>query len=172
MRYLRYLAGFLTALTLAAAFPSPAGAAEKEKITKYKGHVHEGDASKKKTFDLKKQEDREALAKHLENGELEDLEQDAGKVNPMDIAADLGIWALVVFVGLLWILRKHAWTPMLQGLQKREETIKAAVDEAKLARAETQRVTEEFKAKMAEAQAEIPKMMDEARRKAQQMAEE
>lgn len=87
-------------------------------------------------------------------------------------ALDLGIWTLVVFLLLVFILRRFAWGPMLEGLKKREDTIRAAVEEAKHARAETVRVTAEFKAKMDEAYAEIPKMMDEARRDAQVLAEE
>jgi F-type H+-transporting ATPase subunit b len=85
---------------------------------------------------------------------------------------DLGIWTIVIFVALLLILRKFAWGPLLEGLTKREQSIREAVEEAKKARDETARVTAEFKAKMDQAYAEIPKMMDEARRDAQNLAEE
>ena len=54
----------------------------------------------------------------------------------------------VIFLALLFILNKYAWGPTLKGLQTREETIKNAVEEAKQARADTQRVTAEFQAKM------------------------
>jgi F-type H+-transporting ATPase subunit b len=87
-------------------------------------------------------------------------------------AVDLGIWTLVVFLLLLFILSKYAWGPMLEALRKREDTIRNAAEEAKLARAETERVRAEFKAEMDKAYAEIPKMMDEARRDAQQLHEE
>jgi F-type H+-transporting ATPase subunit b len=93
--------------------------------------------------------------------------------NPLDLlAVDLGLWALVVFIILFLILKNAAWGPMLEGLQKREQTIRAAVDEAKDARKETERVRAEFKAEMDKAYAEIPKMMEEARRDAQNLAEE
>jgi F-type H+-transporting ATPase subunit b len=92
--------------------------------------------------------------------------------NPLEIRYDTALWALVVFVLLLVILRKTAWGPILEGLQKREETILGAVEEAKRARAETARITADFKAKMDEAYAEIPRMMDEARRDAEQLKEE
>src|SRR5947209_4815132 len=59
-------------------------------------------------------------------------------------ALDLGIWTLVVFLLLLFILTKYAWGPMLEALRQREETIRGAVEEAKLARAETDRVRAEF----------------------------
>jgi F-type H+-transporting ATPase subunit b len=73
---------------------------------------------------------------------------------------------------LLFILRKMAWTPMLQGLQKREESIRNSVEEAKKAREETARISAEFKVKMDEAYAEIPKIMENARREAEAFKEE
>jgi F-type H+-transporting ATPase subunit b len=87
-------------------------------------------------------------------------------------AVDLGLWTLVVFLVLLFIMSKYAWGPMLEALRKREDTIRNAVEEAKLARAETERVRAEFKADMDKAYAEIPKIMDEARRDAQHLHEE
>jgi F-type H+-transporting ATPase subunit b len=95
-----------------------------------------------------------------------------GSPNPLEFRYDTAFWAIVVFVALLIILRKTAWDPILQGLQKREETIKAAVDEAKLARAETQRVTQQFQQEMAQKMAEIPKIMEAARRDADALKEE
>lgn len=94
------------------------------------------------------------------------------KPNILSPRYDLGIWTIIIFVLLLLILRKFAWGPLLEGLTKREQSIRDAVDEAKKARDETARVTAEFKAKMDQAYAEIPKMMDDARRDAQNLAEE
>lgn len=85
---------------------------------------------------------------------------------------DLGVWTIVIFVLLLLVLRAFAWNPILEGLHKREQAIRDAVEEAKRARDETTRVTAEFKAKMDQAYAEIPRMMEEARRDAQNLAEE
>jgi F-type H+-transporting ATPase subunit b len=87
-------------------------------------------------------------------------------------ALDLFIWTFLVFLLLLFILSKFAWKPMLEALRKREETIRGAVEEAKHARAETERVRNEFQAEMNKAYAEIPKIMDEARRDAQVLADE
>jgi F-type H+-transporting ATPase subunit b len=87
-------------------------------------------------------------------------------------ALDLGIWTVVVFLILLFVLTRYAWKPMLEGLRKREESIRGAVEEAKIARAETHRMQAEFEKKLEDAHQEIPKLMEEARRKAQEMAEE
>ena len=43
---------------------------------------------------------------------------------------DLGIWTMVVFLLLLFVLGKFAWKPMLEGLEQREEAIHAALEEA------------------------------------------
>jgi len=87
-------------------------------------------------------------------------------------ALEEAIWTLAVFILLLIVLRKFAWGPLLEGLKKREDHIRLAVEEAKLARQETERVRQEFKAKMDEAFAEIPKIMEVARKDAAVLREE
>src|SRR2546423_14993535 len=59
-----------------------------------------------------------------------------GSRNMFERALDLGIWSLVVFAVLFVVLGKYAWGPMLEGLDKRERDIAAAVEEAKKARDE------------------------------------
>jgi F-type H+-transporting ATPase subunit b len=85
---------------------------------------------------------------------------------------DLGIWTLVIFVLLLLLLRKMAWGPMLEGLQKREQSIRSSVEEAKKTREEMEHLRAQFKAELETAHAQIPKLMDEARANAQRMADE
>jgi F-type H+-transporting ATPase subunit b len=100
------------------------------------------------------------------------LAQHGDKGGGLPMQFDLGIWTIVVFVALLLVLRKAAWGPMLQGLQKREETIRSSVEEAKRTRDEMEQLRTKFKAEMDQAYAKIPLLMDEARREAQQMQEE
>jgi F-type H+-transporting ATPase subunit b len=85
---------------------------------------------------------------------------------------DLGIWTIIVFVGLLLILRWAAWKPMLEGLRKREEHIRGSVDEARRTRDEMEQLRGQFKLDMDAAYAKIPQLMDQARRDAERMAEE
>lgn len=142
--------------------------AEQHGSTKYEveGHGIGG------VIDASQPDQLQKLVDALKHGEVHHLKE-SKPFNPMDVLAiDLGLWALVVFILLFLILRKAAWGPILEGLQKREQTIRAAVDEAKDARKETERVRAEFKAEMEKAYAEIPKMMEEARRDAQNLAEE
>ena len=124
-----------------------------------------------KKLDLTKAEDRAELNLLLTEGRVEELREDKPPAI-LDLRWDLGLWTIVVFLLLFFVLRKLAWGPMLEGLKKREESIRLAVEEAKLARAETEKVRADFKAQMDKAYAEIPKIMDEARREAQQLADQ
>jgi len=47
---------------------------------------------------------------------------DGGSANPLAIKYDTAIWSVLIFLGLLLILRSKAWGPILEGLQKREES--------------------------------------------------
>jgi F-type H+-transporting ATPase subunit b len=82
---------------------------------------------------------------------------------------DLGIWTIVVFLGLVFILKKYAWGPMIEGLRKREENVRGALEEAKKAKADAQRIQAELKQQMDGAAQKIAGMMEEGRRDAQQL---
>lgn len=166
MRYLLLRAGCLLAAAWLLLVGS-VGAADEHLPPKYTGEVHH----QEQTFDLTKKADLDKLVEALQKGEVEGLKLDK-PVNVMDLTWDLGLWTVVVFLLLLYILNKVAWKPILEGLHKREETIRLAVEEAKLAREETARVRAEFQAEMAKAHEQVAKMMDQARRDAQQMVDE
>ncbi len=139
----------------------------------FKGHYHDHvkNVHVEKEFDMAKKEHQEELLHYIQDGSMEQLER-VQPLQPISIVWDLGLWSIVVFVLLLLILRKLAWGPMLEGLQKREATIRSAVEEAKLARAETQRISTQYQAEMAAKMAEIPKIMEDARRDAENLKEE
>jgi F-type H+-transporting ATPase subunit b len=143
------------------------GAEESHEPRYYKVTVHVDHEEMK--FDLNDKDQRKKFIDLVEQGRVDEIEV---QKNPMALSADLGIWALVVFVGLVFILRKLAWGPMVEGLQKREQTIRQAVDEAKLAREETEKVRSQFKKEMDEAFAKIPLMMEKARLDGEKLAEE
>ncbi len=85
---------------------------------------------------------------------------------------DLSIWTIVVFGLLLFVLKKFAWGPMLQGLQERERTIHSAMEVAKAAREEASKLRAELQAEIAKARAEGQAVRDEARRDAERLREE
>jgi len=85
---------------------------------------------------------------------------------------DLTLWTIVVFGVLLAVLWKFAWGPMLEGLQKREHLIQGAIDDARRAKEEAERLRGEFEQQMAKANAKAQEIHEEARRQAQQNSDQ
>jgi F-type H+-transporting ATPase subunit b len=79
-------------------------------------------------------------------------------------AVDLGVWTLLVFLLLLFILSKFAWKPMMQGLEQRERAIHAALHEAQQAREEAARLRAQLEEQMRNANEQARNLLDEARR--------
>jgi F-type H+-transporting ATPase subunit b len=89
-----------------------------------------------------------------------------------ELRFDLTIWSIVIFVLLFLVLRKFAWGPILDGLNKREKSIESAVEEAKRVRDDMTRQRAEFQKQLDEANQQIPKLLAEARRDAELLKEE
>jgi F-type H+-transporting ATPase subunit b len=85
---------------------------------------------------------------------------------------DLAIWTIVVFLILFFVLRRFAWGPMLEGLKKREESIRGALAEAAKARDEAHGIRLQLQQEMGQAQQKVKAIIDEAKRDAQSTAEE
>jgi F-type H+-transporting ATPase subunit b len=93
--------------------------------------------------------------------------KEAEQPNIFEPRLDLTIWTIVVFVALLWVLKKFAWGPMLEGLRGRESRIRGALDEAHTARDEAQKLRDDLQAEMAKIHDKMREMLDEARRDGQ-----
>jgi len=85
---------------------------------------------------------------------------------------DLAIWTVVVFLILFFVLKKFAWGPMLEGLKKREDSIRSALDEAAKARDEAHAIRLQLQQEMGQAHEKVKGIIDEAKRDAQATAEE
>ena len=81
---------------------------------------------------------------------------------------DLTFWTIVVFGVLLLVLRKFAWGPILEGLQKREQAIQNAIDEAHQARAEAQRLKDQLQGELDRAHEKVRDILEQGRRDTQQ----
>jgi F-type H+-transporting ATPase subunit b len=140
--------------------------------TKYEVTLHGPDGEKEATFDISKKEDRLKLTEYLEAGHIHELK----KAEAPDLFAvkrwDLGLWSIVIFVLLFLGLSKFAWKPMLQGLTRREENIRSALDQAEKTRQEAMNLQGEVDAKMHAAGGEAARIMDVARREAQGLKEQ
>jgi F-type H+-transporting ATPase subunit b len=75
----------------------------------------------------------------------------------------VGIWALVVFALLLLILKKYAWTPILDALDAREKTVRDSLEQASRIQSENVRLAEEQGKILAEARAQAGQVLQNAR---------
>jgi F-type H+-transporting ATPase subunit b len=80
---------------------------------------------------------------------------------------DLGIYTLVVFGLLLFVLARFAWPAMREGLEKRETNIKSALEQAKQDAVAAKQELEQAKQALAKAAIEARGIVEEARRDAE-----
>jgi F-type H+-transporting ATPase subunit b len=90
------------------------------------------------------------------------------EAGPLDFTGfkryDLGLYTLIVFGLLFFVLSKFAWPNIAAGLKKREATILGAREEAAKSKAEAEELRVKLQKDFAEAQDKIRAMLDEARR--------
>lgn len=81
--------------------------------------------------------------------------------------ADLAVWSLVTFVVFLWVLKKYAWGPLIEGLNKRETGVLDNIAGAEAARFKAEKMLAEHAAKLDKVQDEVREILAEARRDAE-----
>ncbi len=85
----------------------------------------------------------------------------------------LFIWTIVTFLVLLTLLAKFAWTPLLQALEGRQESIRKSLDDARQAKQELERLQQEsaeiIRQGRIEAEAIITRSRGDAERLREQM---
>ncbi|HYU35430.1 MAG TPA: F0F1 ATP synthase subunit B [Thermoanaerobaculia bacterium] len=91
---------------------------------------------------------------------------EGGALNPF--AGDVGpaIWTLIIFAGVLFVLGKYAWGPILSNLQARENFIFESLEKAKRDRDEAEARLRQYEEKLASARTEASAIVDEGRRDA------
>ena len=80
-----------------------------------------------------------------------------------DFSFGLFIWQIVIFVGLILLLKKFAWKPILDAVNDREEGIKNALLSAENARTEMQNLQADNQRILQEARLERDNMLKDAR---------
>jgi F-type H+-transporting ATPase subunit b len=90
----------------------------------------------------------------------------------MEIQPALAIWTVVVFVGLLWVLKRFAWGPLSQALHQREEHLEHCLLQTEKARNESEQLLAEHRRLMAQADDRIRALLDKAQKDAQASADE
>jgi F-type H+-transporting ATPase subunit b len=79
------------------------------------------------------------------------------------INVGLMIWTVVIFAGLLAVLWRFAWGPILAALEAREKGIQNSLDEAKSRQEEAAKLLEEHKAQLADARRQAGEILAEGR---------
>ncbi|MBI1917903.1 MAG: F0F1 ATP synthase subunit B [Planctomycetes bacterium] len=87
-------------------------------------------------------------------------------------ALDLTIYSIIIFLGLLFILTRYAWKPMLQGLETRERDIAAAVEEAKKAKDEAAHLRATMQQEIAKGHDEVRELIARARADADRLKQQ
>jgi F-type H+-transporting ATPase subunit b len=80
-----------------------------------------------------------------------------------DFSFGLFIWQVVIFVGLIFLLKKFAWKPILDAVNEREEGIKNALLSADNARKEMQNLQADNQRILQEARMERDSLLKDAR---------
>lgn len=73
------------------------------------------------------------------------------------------VWATIAFLVVLFVMRKYAWGPILQGLKDREQTIANSLNEAEQARREIANLKSDNEKLLQEARNERDAILREAR---------
>ena len=84
--------------------------------------------------------------------------------SPIEIpSADLVIVTILVFVGLLLILGKFAWKPIMTALDQREQGIADDIEAARQANEKAQTMLQQYEAKIEHAQEEANQLIAQAK---------
>jgi F-type H+-transporting ATPase subunit b len=80
-----------------------------------------------------------------------------------EFSIGLFFWQTVLFVGLIFLLRKFAWKPILNAVNEREEKIQGALKAAEEAEKKMQALNNESEALLKQAREERDQILKEAR---------
>ena len=91
--------------------------------------------------------------------------------NPLFVVSPgLYIWSLVIFLLVLLILKKYAWTPLLDFLDQREKEISDSLAMAESAKADLEKVKEESEKILNEAKNQGKSIVSDSKQKAEDSA--
>ena len=94
-------------------------------------------------------------------------------MNPLvQVDPGLYIWAITVFVLLVALLTKFAWRPLLDALERRQDSIRQSLDDARKARQELEQVKSESEPMRVRARREADAILAQTRTDAARTAED
>jgi F-type H+-transporting ATPase subunit b len=84
----------------------------------------------------------------------------------------LALWTIIVFLLVLWVLKRFAWGPILGALEAREAGIRKSIDGAASMRAEAESLLEEHRRQLADARRQAQEIVAEGRNAAERIGRE
>lgn len=106
-----------------------------------------------------------AHAEHeLKSAAHTDPSHEEGTPDPLSVDPDLAIWTLVVFVLLLIVLKRFAWGPIIEGLDRREKSVADHIAQAERNHEQAKLLLGQYEQKLAGAANEVRELLEEARR--------
>ena len=84
----------------------------------------------------------------------------------------LFIWTIITFLVLLALLAKFAWRPLLDALDRRQESIRKSLDDARQAKQELERLQQESAQIIREARVEADAVIGRSRADAERLRED
>ena len=100
------------------------------------------------------------------------IASEGGNGGLLDVNPGLMIWTVITFVLLLFILKRVAWKPILTALDKRENDIKEALEQAEKAKEEAKKILEANQSNLAKAEEESKKIIEQSRAYAESLKEQ
>jgi F-type H+-transporting ATPase subunit b len=106
------------------------------------------------------------------HAEEEALHADPTGTNPVSVDPDLAIVTAIIFLVLLAVLWKFAWGPILEAIERREQTVADNLAEAQRSTEEARRLLAEHESTLAGAAAEVKHLLEQGRRDAERQKQQ
>lgn len=97
------------------------------------------------------------------------LQEAVERPNLLSPAGGLMFWTLLVFIVLIFVLGRFAYKPLLAAVEAREQSLQAALDQARRDREEAAKILEEHKRQLDAARGEAQAFIAEGRATAEKM---
>lgn len=99
-------------------------------------------------------------------------EGEAGSTNLLAPNAGLMVWTLVVFIGLMWVLKRFAFKPLFAAVEERERALTEAIEGARRDREASAALLAEQKVQLDAARGEAQKIIADGRAVSEKMRTE
>lgn len=94
------------------------------------------------------------------------------KPSLLSVNPGLIIWQIIIFIILLFILKKIAWKPLLQALHSREQGIRDSIEQAEQLKKDSEELMQQNKKILAEANTQSMKIINESKDAANKLRED